>query len=251
MYSLTRLRTSWLAALPAPSRAFLLVALIPMALPVVTGAALGSIEWHGEARRAGTLDVDVPIRFWRLAPDGVAPVVKAPWGETVQPATVTVLRYTIYNPYEVGLRNSARFLDWQIERAIEKVYREPATPSELATVRRMGLPLGTRPPNVQVLCLATIILLALGAAWCEELSYRFRLQRFSLWRMLANALQTSGMIFFIVPPWPWLLSIASYLPHNPAIVTAIAAVPVLLLLLLLDWQFRHSDQPPSISRPRA
>jgi hypothetical protein len=249
MYSLTRSRTRWLEALPVPRRALLLVALIPMAFPVLIGAGLGSTIWHVDQRRAGTPNVEVPVRFWSHAPGGVPPVLKAPWGETAQPATVTVLGYAFYNPYTVGPQNSARFLDWQYEQALERVYHKPPQPTDLAVARPAGSP-GMLRPSVQILFVAAFFLLALYSAWLDELNNGSRLSRPSLWRRVAPALEIFWVIYFVLPPWPVLsLGIAAHVPDNPAVLVALAAIPVLLVLLLLDWQVRRSDQPPALQRP--
>jgi hypothetical protein len=264
-YSQGRLSMRWLESLPVPRRAFLLLALLPAVLPMVIGAAFtgagrdqvrtGSGEFPGssDARRAGTATVQVPLEYWRHAPDGVAPVISSPWGETVQPKLVTYLRYPLYNPYGVGPQNSARFMEWQYRRARQAVDRQPFTQ-----------------PRVRVLCVAAIFVLTLVVAWLLELQAWFRLDRFSHTARGPVLLALLG--FVVVCPLLFdvvhigqstrpvstallrgqLLRIAIRLPDNLAVVVALAAVPVLLLLWILDRQIRESEWPDAtLLKPRA
>jgi hypothetical protein len=252
VYGITRQRRRWLQGLPIARRVFLLLALLPAVLPMVAGAAFsvaGPKPVRVDASRAGTPEVQVPLEYWRHAAGGVAPVVRAPWGETVLPKPVTLLRYPLYNPYSVGPENSTRFMRWQYGRARDAMAAQPFTQ-----------------PRLRVLYVTAIFVIALGFAWLMELQSWFRLVRPS---NLARRLALATLLAAIFLPMVFdvthgafasgsvttallralLLRIAGRLPGNLAVVVAAAAVPVLPMLRLLDRQMRESEWPDF--RPRA
>lgn len=78
--------------------------------------------------------VRVPPSFWRIGTRGDA-VVTAPWGETAE-----VLAHPLwpgsdvvaYNPYDVDVMSSARFLEWQLSRALVAVHGDAPDPDAAA-----------------------------------------------------------------------------------------------------------------------
>jgi hypothetical protein len=84
--------------------------------------------------------VRVPREFYEIAPNGQAPVITSPWGETHSPTLHSVLpgsRLALYNPFERGDESSARFIKLQIDRAIERIHEVPIP----AATTDLGIPL--------------------------------------------------------------------------------------------------------------
>ncbi len=72
--------------------------------------------------------VKVPWDYLALSRDGRTPTVTSPWGETHTPQSRPLWRgrtISIYDPYEVGPESSPRFVELQMRRAVEAVYRIP------------------------------------------------------------------------------------------------------------------------------
>ena len=243
LYSQTRTRMRWMEALPVARRLFLLFALVPAVLPMIVAAALATPTLEVQVQyRSGTADVRFPLEFWRHAPGGVAPVVEAPWGETYQLVPERFLGYPLYNPYAVGPQSSKRFLVWQHDRAQDAVNAQPFG----------GL-------RMRILYTAAISALSLAAVWLIELLYWFRLTRFSTatrsWLALAILAPVFGIPLILEVTGighrtgstsisllrALIWRIAGRLPDNLAVVLAVAVIPTVFLLWLLDRQIRESE----------
>ena len=250
LYSQIRIRMRWMQALPVRRRAFLLFALVPAVLPMIVAASLpggrvGEVSLH---YRPGTADVRLPLELWRHAPGGAVPMVEAPWGETYRPVPERFLGYPLYNPFSVGPQRSTRFLVRQHDRAQDAVNTRPFA--------------GAR---IRILYLAAISALSLGAVWLVELLYWYRFGRLSPAARSWVALAIFAPLFAI----PMILDVTSIshgsgtatnallraliwriagrLPGGLPVVLAVAAIPTLFLLWLIDCQFRESE---SVDTPR-
>jgi hypothetical protein len=88
--------------------------------------------------------VKVPWDYLVLSPDGRAPTVASPWGETYTPQSRPLWRgrpISLYDPYEVGPESSPGFVEFQMRRAVEAVYGIPV-PDRLLN------PTYQAPPNI-------------------------------------------------------------------------------------------------------
>ena len=152
---LARNGTRWLESLPLSHRARLALTLATTVVPFLIGASIGigvqsgpfhnrtsvgSVGPHGGSEQFRYAHTNVPLQYWRWAPGGRVPVIRAPWGETVQPAPVSILGLTFYNPYAAAYNpwrpsavtnaNSERFFEWQYENATQAVYGRRITFTE-------------------------------------------------------------------------------------------------------------------------
>ncbi len=79
-------------------------------------------------------EVTVPLRVYRFARAGAAPVLTSPWGES-HPAEGTPLfrgsATILYSPYGTPPGSSARFVAWQISQAARTVYGLAIPPEEV------------------------------------------------------------------------------------------------------------------------
>jgi hypothetical protein len=264
-----RPRTRWLDSLPFSHRTRLLINLLP-ALVLIGRAASGlhfatdnypvsvGDETTFADGRPGTPDVTVSVGFWKHAHNGAAPVTESPWGERFRPAEVSVFGFTLYNPYSTGPNNSRRFFDWQFERATEAVYGRPLNPRQLDKAKKAGLTPITARARMRILNLAAMALFLLVAIFCREL---FRWHRVRTLSRLARGLLMAAMaalplgaiLFLFFTPLggamsisqqliQWLLlRVSALLPDNLPAVTVAAAVPVVLMYLLLERLFAQTE----------
>jgi hypothetical protein len=119
---------SWALNLPVRRHALLAAAVGPW-LTLFLAAVLLS-HWFGpkpsiRLERSASYhitDIRPPLEFWRT---GRAPIIESPWGEVWRPATMRLGGIAVFNPYNFGPANSARFFEWQFRRATEAVYGQP------------------------------------------------------------------------------------------------------------------------------
>ena len=100
--------------------------------------------------------VRTPVEFWRVAPQGKAPLIQSPWQESWQPQIVRIGGLAVYNPYGMGPDNSRRFFEWQYLRATVAVYGHQIPFEDYKRLASL------RPLNRQ----ARLMLLNLGAIVC-------------------------------------------------------------------------------------
>jgi hypothetical protein len=151
----------WLQSLPISHRTLLALTLGATVVPFMTGAVIGTWCFRPSlnvssptvggvipyARHDNSFvsysATNVPLEYWRLAPGGDVPVIRAPWGETIHPPPIHILGLTFYNPYAAAYnpwwtqagntsanRNSERFFEWQYENATQRLYGRRITFSE-------------------------------------------------------------------------------------------------------------------------
>jgi hypothetical protein len=104
--------------------------------------SLGQLDGRSRAKMVSFYQeqVRVPREYYEIAPNGQAPVITSPWGETHSPTLHSVLpgsRFALYNPFERGEESSARFIKLQIDRAIERIHEVPVP----AATTDLGTPL--------------------------------------------------------------------------------------------------------------
>ena len=69
--------------------------------------------------------VKAPWDYMELSSDGRVPTITASWGESYTPTAHPLWKgrtVALYDPFEVGAESSARFVEYQMHRAIEAVY---------------------------------------------------------------------------------------------------------------------------------
>ena len=264
----SRRRTRWLSALPLSYRALLWITLASTVVPLLAGLAVGLCfsQVHSDYPLTSAPwphtnpGVNVSLEFWHYAPSSKVPIIRAPWGETAQPATFRALGCTFYNPYTIGSGNSRQFLEWQFGRATQAVYGRSIHPMQYGAAYRAGLKSLTDRPQMRILTWEAAALLSLFLVFATELSGWHVLHRppargaAALMLMLFaiviapacailvySMLHGSVSIFRTLVHWV-LLRVTSALPNTLLAATA-AALPVGAMYWLLERQFRKSELP--------
>jgi hypothetical protein len=274
----------WLSTLPFSYRNLLLITLAvsmaPAVAGVVLGAGLGSAnplnigEYVGSGPRVAAManqpEVNMPLEFWQRAPGGEAPLVRAPWGETARPATLSILGVAFYNPYSAGGDHAShRFFEWQWERATLALHGRRISLSQYRDARKAGLPLVTDEIRFRVLSLSALLVYGLFVVLIGEIARWHRLRRPT---ERANRILLCGLLglpvivmmaadaFYLyrnATPVALplikaaLLHAVQLLPNSVPLVAAVAAVPVFAMYWLLERQFRQSELLGPFTRPGA
>jgi hypothetical protein len=261
----SRQRTGWLAALPLSCRARLWITLAYATIPLLAGLAVGmciSPSRLDNPMAAGPgprtdESVNVSLEFWHYAPGVRVPVIRAPWGEAVQPVTFRAAGFTFYNPYSVGPSHSQQFLEWQFGRATEAVYGRSIPLAQYGAAYKPGLKPLTDRPRMRILIWEAVALCSLFLVFVTELTKWHLLQRLSAtvrailgWTVLglpAVAIYGIGLfhhgyslsicqsLFHFV-----LLRVTGTLP-NSLLAMTVAAVTVCAMYWLLERQFGKSE----------
>ena len=277
-YGQVRLSTRWTQALPMSRSTLLAASMVPFLLVLagaaeigmLTGAAAKSSDLVRQGdpnhfRATGTPDVFVSPAFWQRARGGVPPAIEAPWGETFPPEPISVFGLTFYNPYAVGVHNSERFEEWQFARATERIYGRALSPRQLAETKPGTLRPIVLTPRMQVLTIAALLIMALFWVWLIEFCGWHRIGRLSKAARNTLGFGSFGSItlFLLALELGWggrpsgmgragleglLLLASNYLPANPALLAACAAVPVALAFRLAMWQADAAEIPESVAQ---
>ena len=131
--------------LPISRRALWAHTFGPVALAVVIGALIAQVVYRvnpplWSAIHSQSCCLEVPWEYLEIAPDGAAPTVTAPWGESLTPATDPLWRGrrpALYDPYEVTAESSPGFIEFQIRRAVAAVYGVPLRSNTSSTDPQM------------------------------------------------------------------------------------------------------------------
>ncbi len=213
----------------------------------------------------------VPLTYWRRLrtrplPTGAMHIsrqveVVSPWGETAVADTFTILGAMYFNPYTTGPQSSTRFVDWQFGKATSAVYGRPIS------MRNYNDESIARPPSVvdawsvQLLGGGLTLTLLFYMLFVYELPLSARA---SCVRMPSAA--AAPLLLLFLPVYTIggiciyfgyhrggsiampmieraLLATTRALPDNVLVVALIAAIPPVLIYLLLEWQFSRSEVP--------
>jgi hypothetical protein len=274
----SRQKTRWLQSLPISQRQLLAMTLAASVLPLALGAAVGSFisfePANSESVSSGPSknftaaswpDTNVPLEFWHYAPGGVVTPIRAPWGETYPADSISLLGFTLYNPYTTGHGASLRFFDWQFARATEAVHGVAIPQERYAAARKAGLPLVSRGVRIQILLVASYLFVALylvfftefvrwhrlnrpsGRTWLVAGSIVFLLPLALVYLLSMSALSIRGGVF--VPMLrAGLIHLSAALPANLVLMSAFALIPILAMYALLDWQFRQSEMTGAVRK---
>jgi len=271
-YNQTRISTRWTFALPIRRRVLLSASVLPLLLVLAGGAEIGMLTGKAQPLRdlirlgdpqhfqtSGAIDVWVNRAFWRYAPGGRIPLVRAPWGETTQPEAQRVAGLTFYNPYSVGQQNSPQFQDWQWARATERIYGRPVAGRDLKKSVDAGLRPVTLWPRMQVLSLLFIVASGLLWAWAIEM---FSWQR---WSRVSTVVRNTFTYSIVMVPVGLLLAdillssgpgtisrslliggllrLSEILPDNLALVAMLGLVPLAGMWWVLERQAAVAEIP--------
>jgi len=268
----TRAKTRWLAALPVPPGRLLACILVPALLAVSAGYELGlRIPAIADTMERGVLvtssaDTEIadtsqdckmfnvlpPNEYLVRAKEDNAPIIRAPWGETFDPATNWVDGFDVYNPYSSGCNNSERFLDWQFARATAAVYGHSIPRDHSAGSYVVVSPLAIPRPRKQLATIAVtffgltlMMLLVILEDW-----YRLHHMGRRLRRLLCILATLPFMVLFgrVNEVGQWL---SWALPANPFAAIAVALLPLALIYWVLETIFRQLefiDKPAIIKR---
>jgi hypothetical protein len=187
-------------------------------------------------------------------------------GETVQPASLSILGFEFYNPYASEKANSRRFFNWQFERATGALHGKsiPVDRYEDAAIANR-LPLVTERPRIGILTLAVLLFGCLSSIFLSQLAFsqsrRFgqltryfainaaliapALAAFALDGFYDTHINTTVTLPFIRAS---LLRLSDLLPQNPWAAAAIALVPSLAMYFLLERQFARSEMPGLVAK---
>ncbi len=118
---------NWLQPLPVSRRTILAALLLPATLSLMAGHAVHNQIYSKKPDTpiqvthapCGKPDFTVPLNLWKTAPDGTAPTITAPWGESHRPPMVPFGSFQIYNPYAVSCEYSQQYITWQFRRAYD------------------------------------------------------------------------------------------------------------------------------------
>lgn len=276
----TRLRTRWMYGLPLSHRAFLAIVLVPIILTVPGGLTIGvnvripfltrmeSITRRGPDTHPTvhyfSSRTNVPLEYWRRAPDGPLLAITASWGESYQPDTFRALGVTWYNPYSSGETSSQRFIEWQFERATTAVYGRPISLAAYDADGAVRPPQITRSPRMQILNGGGILAVVLCIVFFTEVGRSNRLTRTRPGRIIATMAGIVPMFgaiadmlnetrigtpLFTPATESVLLHVSRILPSGLLPVIAVAAVPVIAMYALLEWQFGKSEMADRITVP--
>jgi hypothetical protein len=269
LWTSTRVKISWLYALPVSRSAILLLFMLPPLLSLVAGYSVGigysvgmyegssakhinilsTQTWPPATAQAGCKICNIvpPIEFWRPAHAGRTPAIHSPWGETFQPPISMFHGYRVYNPYAVGAENSQRFFDWQFAQATIAAYGRSIPQSEY---QHPVSPLPMIPPlRIRMLHIALIIALALIALFNTEVYKWRRFLRLSKpLRMILIIIPFTGIVAFWLRLlfngafWDTLIICISWtLPDNALIAIIAVAIPLAGLYWIADKIFKESE----------
>lgn len=278
--AITRQRTRWMSGLPLSHRRLLLIGLVPLIVTVPGGLALGTsihlpymrdgkpIDYEAPTPRATThyfySRTNVALEYWRRSPDGRPPAIVATWGESYPPDVLTVLGVSFYNPYSSGEGSSPRFIEWQFERATTAVYGRPISLAEYDADGAVRPPRVTRSPRMQILNGGAILALVLCLAFFGEVARWQRFSRMRSGRAFAMVIAPAPMLLVVVDMFyetghgtqlitpateAVLLHLSRILPSGLLPVIVAAAVPVIAMYALLEWQFGKSEMIGRIKQP--
>jgi hypothetical protein len=263
-----RERYRFLDSLPVSRRLLLAARIVPMLIAMTGGYLTGVLvgwgsgfnSWAKVYITAGrgwpptavdsscaTLNVVPPLDYWRPAAGGAAPLVQAPWGETYQLRVVRVHGFDVYNPYATGCHNTARFQDWQYERASMAVYGR-LMPKNDAKVK-------ARPrARTWILNVGAILTLALLVVFPILMIDWWRLQKLSkgvrrtvIWVYLGGVFGASvlpiliGFRDIIYLPSNAVQVLSWWLPDNMALVILLAAGAPCVIYWALQRVFLASE----------
>jgi hypothetical protein len=279
-YVMLPARLVWLRHLPVSRHALTLVAMAPVVVPLAAVLVIGKgvmrhVPGFNTTTAMGLHEYDAPrhdfdwhttvaIEYWEPAPGGRAQVIRAPWGETSEADTVSMLGHVYYNPYSARRKSSAAFREWQFGRVTERMF------GQRFTIAQYDADDFSPPPKrfwgARHYLLGSALALTI-AALVTSLLYLHRWNRLvgrpllrkaamalgaaCLWGILA--VEIAGMFrkeYFIVPHAKRLIIwIAETLPNTGAVVL-VAVLPVLLAYALLHWQLGHAEWSDRAPTPR-
>jgi len=282
MHTKSRHGLRWLSTLAFSYRALLLITLAvsmaPAVAGVVLGAGLGSAnplnigEYVGAGPKVAAManlpEVNMPLEFWQRAPGGQAPVIRAPWGETARPATLSILGMAFYNPYSAGGDHAShRFFEWQWERATLALHGRRISLAQYRDARKAGLPLVTGEIRFRILSLSALLVYGLYVVFLGEIARWHRLRRpaerafrillCGLLGLPVVAMMAADAFYLYRYATPValplikaaLLHAVQLLPNSAPLVATVAAVPVVAMYWLLERQFRQSELLGPFTRP--
>ncbi|QOY90065.1 hypothetical protein [Paludibaculum fermentans] len=248
-------RVSWVFSLPVGRRTLLAWRVVPALLLVLGSYWLAlwvPLARGGLVTQFGRNRLDVPLLLWERSPSGAAPEIRAPWGESLHSPVERILGGWFYNPYAVSAQSSARFRNWQFERATEAVYGPSLPVAETANQDAPWI----RMPSGNLLHAALaeqvmLILIVLYLQWIALVPVGFSWGQG--WRggtfvllMIAPLLP----LIFPMPFWsesvthsgvaltPWAVHL---LPANGAVLAGLALSAALLGLWLMFQFFERTD----------
>ncbi|HSK20946.1 MAG TPA: hypothetical protein VK912_17455 [Longimicrobiales bacterium] len=274
-----RQRLEWMHTLPVPRTALAWATVAPAVLSLLAVALAGGVvgpvllpdlnALHEgsphEYSRDDAFDrrTIVPLMYWRIAPRGDAPVVRAPWGETTTTDTISLPGLTLYNPFSASTGSSPELIEWQFGRASAAVHGRTFTTSEYYADDFVAPPRVTRNARIYLLGGSLALTFMFLLAWLAELGRWHalatrRLLRYGAGAVLAAVaagmavLEMYGMFAhgtqLLVPFGAALATRAAAALPNMGVVALVAALPVVAAYSLLHWQIGRSDVMEAIRK---
>jgi hypothetical protein len=292
---MNRLGTRWLQTSPLSRSALVHLGLAVAVAPYMVGAAMGMalrpnlpppffnsfVGGGPRLYRPANQDfpnTNLPLEFWRYAPGGNVPLIRAPWGESVQPQPLFIAGFAFFNPYEVRNGNGERFSDWQLGRATEAVHGRRLSRQQYQDFlggffgsdrfinwQAPRLPEVLGQPRMAILTLAFYLCGCLALVLLHELLQSYRLHRAGRLplRMVAALAGMPFLTAFVLDEYyllrhstavagplfkMFLLHLSDRMPRNLYEVGAFSAVPAILLYFLVRRQFARSEMTVRLVR---
>jgi hypothetical protein len=255
----------WLSSLPLSRRALLWAMLAPLLGSLLLGIFAG-FDQRSVAPAYATGDnlPPLPNDSYVDVRGTRAPPIRSPWGESVQPPEMPVLksngvRALAYDPYFVGPSNSERFAAWQFAREAHDVYGIELSKDSLRIVLRGRLEPLADQPRMRILtaAFATALLLffALLGLVCKGPRASFALSWLQAVPWWAGLLPTAIFFSGAGPGGGWrqwmLFQVSPSLPHHNFLMTAILVAALAPLYWLLEIVFRQIEFPDKKAQTNA
>ena len=258
---LCRARFAWLQGLPLSRRAILWMTLAVTAAPFLAAVAaatwihrpsfiplvrprVGQFMVGLDPRDRHLYETNVPLEFWRRAPNGKPPLIRAPWGETGVPYSRSILGFVLYNPYSATKTNSDSFFEWQFENATQALNGRRIPFEQYRLIPYRDIPDYPQQNRVDVIAFAVLAFWVLTGAYLQE-SRIPQAVVMTIGGAFMFVDSAGAVIFFGTSNLSSLLQAlfmpVAALPLPTWALAAIGAVPCLAIYLLLEWQSARSE----------
>jgi hypothetical protein len=271
---LCRDRSRWLHTLPLSRHVLLGLTMVTTVGALAAGAAFGDWIYRPAflppmkpflGRYRPGIDqgdrflvrTNVPLEYWRKMPGAAAPIIIAPWGESVKAATVSIFGLNFYNPYTATKANSPQFFDWQVGNATQTMYGERMSSDESAHYAHRQIPRYPGQNRLDILGFSTLVFFLLTSVYVRELSLSRSLWRFRSTRFLSLAVALLFAAWFpfdfgvlsarygtpVSGPLLQILftQISAAVPGNSMMLLALAMAPSLAMYWLALRQFAQAE----------
>lgn len=269
---IVRYRIRWMSALPLSNRSRLGMLLVPCVVVslacLMIGRAIHTAPFRPKdraAREAPTPShnlryrknrTQVPLEYWGRVRNGRHPIITAPWGESVEADTISILGVMLANPFSTDAQSSQRFVEWQFERATAATFGRSISMASYDSSATLP-PTVLSTPRMQFLNAGAIVSTLLLLIFLIELGHWNLFKRQHLIPKLGDAASilpigvVMGIYFYyenrrdvnvvVAAAESALRSLSNALPPRVFVVFLAAVAPVVLSYAMLEWQFGRAE----------